>query len=350
LSLISSPSKPFLTTSVKDATLCPVWNESGWVYVPNIPAKPMLHVEIMNSNKFGQHDVLGNIEIPLNTLTSGNCYDRWHRIQGQKSSAGMLSVTVRRATDLPAMDRNGKSDPYCVLSFVNEQRQAISQGTRNLVSKHADGGISSLFTSQGAQTRVIHSDLNPIWEESFLLDVPSHNVYLQVQCYDHDTFGRHDLLGTGLIPVSSIVPYVPAQQWILLQVPEGLVPRNALLMPVNVQAGSVLVEMCFAPSSPHSCPDGSLRLCLQLLDKTQLGVAVDGPPDLGMAFADRPFVSTLNERLDLVEKALEDRLQMHANEGGHRQGHTSDEWLLHNESYLAWAARSSGNIVPPGFP
>ena len=101
LSLNSSPSTPFFTSSVKQETLRPVWDESSWAYVPRMPADATLHVKIMDHDKFGKHDLLGRVDIPLNSLQSGRRYDRWCKIDGQKSCAGMLSVAVRRAKGLP---------------------------------------------------------------------------------------------------------------------------------------------------------------------------------------------------------------------------------------------------------
>jgi len=107
LSLSASPSAPFLTTSVKEETLFPVWQETGSTYVPRIPAEPTLHVKVMDHDRFGKHDLLGRVDVKLNRLTSGKRYDQWFRVEGSKTSAGMLSVAVRRAKNVPAMDRNG---------------------------------------------------------------------------------------------------------------------------------------------------------------------------------------------------------------------------------------------------
>jgi len=103
MSLNSSPSKPFFTSGVKQATLCPVWDESSWSYVPRMPADATLHVKVMDNDKFGKHDLLGQVDIPLNTLQSGKRYDRWCKIDGYKSSTGMLSVALRRARGLPGI-------------------------------------------------------------------------------------------------------------------------------------------------------------------------------------------------------------------------------------------------------
>ena len=63
--------KPFMTTSVKDESLCPVWDESGWAYVPRTPTDPTLHIKIMDKDKFGKHDLLGQVHVALNDLKSG---------------------------------------------------------------------------------------------------------------------------------------------------------------------------------------------------------------------------------------------------------------------------------------
>ena len=148
-----------------------VWQETGWTYVPRIPAEPTLHVKIMDADRFGKHDLLGQVDIKLNSLTSGRRYDRWLRVEGQKTSAGMLSVAVRRAKNVPAMDRNGKSDPYCVLRLIDEHDQPYPRKSQNLADSGA-GMLSMLWQGDGVQTRVVYSNLNPVWEESFLLDVP----------------------------------------------------------------------------------------------------------------------------------------------------------------------------------
>ena len=348
LSLNSAPGTPFFTTSIKDQTVCPIWNESSWVYVPRIPAQPTLHIKIFDHDKFGKHDILGQVDIPLNSLRSGKHYDRWCKIEGQTSSAGMLSVAVRRAKGLPAMDRNGKSDPYCVLRLLNEHGEAYSRGTKDLLNKHADGGGSAglPWQSQGIHTRVVPSELNPIWEESFLLDVPSPVAILEIQCFDHDTFGRHDLLGTVRIPVSSLTPRETLEQWLTLEVPEDLMPRNTLLIKGGkVEGGTVLIETFFSPASPDSCTDGSIRLCLQMLDKEQLGVPVDQPSALERAFAQRAggnsdSMSEFNQVEDAIRKRLE-----HNVDSPFQGESQSEEKLLHNESYLAWAERGANNFA-----
>ena len=131
----------------------------------------------------------------------------------------------------------------------------------------------------------------------------------------------------------------------------------------------MLVELCFAPSSPDSRPDGSLRLCMQLLDHEQLGVpAADAPPILdkghraGASAAQHTSASREEpakiESLDDVQQALHkrladsDRLYAPLDVEQPRDSPTSTrERLMQHESYLAWAALSADNYVHlPTFP
>jgi len=353
LALSASPSAPFLTTSVKEETLFPVWQERGSTYVPRIPAEPTLHVKVMDHDRFGKHDLLGRVDVKLNSLTSGKRYDQWLRVEGSKTSAGMLSVSVRRAKNVPAMDRNGKSDPYCVLRFIDEHGESYARASRNLADSSSSGlSLGSLLQGEGVQTRVVYSNLDPHWEESFLLDVPSETAVLEVKCFDHDMIGRHDLLGTALIPVSSLTVNEHVEAWHHLEVPEGLVPRNMLLNKGGkVEGGDVLVGLCFSPTSPHARPDGSLRLCLQILDKKQLGVPLDEPSELEKAFH-RQHQNNLAEGTSSPQMQIEDAIRLRLSENAMHRKVTEDEdqtsterRLLHNESYLAWAERSSDNYA-----
>jgi len=59
-----------------------------------------------------------------------------------------LTVTVLKAKNLAAMDKNGKSDPFCK--------------------------ISSNFSTQVYQTHTIYKTLEPTWNESFSIFCWSH--------------------------------------------------------------------------------------------------------------------------------------------------------------------------------
>jgi hypothetical protein len=256
------------------------------------------------------------------------------------------------ACELTQLPSTGKSDPYCVLRFIDEHGESYARASRNLADSGSGFSLGNLWQGGGVQTRVVYSNLNPHWEESFLLDVPSETAILEVKCFDHDTIGRHDLLGTALIPVASLTVDEYKEAWYHLEVPEGLVPRNMLLNKGGkVEGGDVLVGLCFSPSSPHARPDGSLRLCLQMLDKKQLGEPLDEPSELEKAYH-RHHPDNLAAGASSPQKQIEDAIRLRLSENAMHRRVTEDEdqpssesRLLYNESYLAWAERSSDNYA-----
>ncbi|KAL3674991.1 hypothetical protein R1sor_024939 [Riccia sorocarpa] len=94
-----------------------------------------------------------------------------HSYKGQMWEVvrGVLSVTVLRAENLVASDKNGFSDPFVVLKM------------RKSKSKK--------------QTKVVYKSLNPEWNQTldFLVEDAIHDM-LHIKVWDHDTF-RNDFLG-----------------------------------------------------------------------------------------------------------------------------------------------------------
>jgi hypothetical protein len=86
-----------------------------------------------------------------------------------------LSITVLRALDLPAADVGGTSDPYCKLLFTNERI---------------------------GKTKAINYTLNPEWNETFILTIPTQLSTLSplstvtVEIWDKDSLSADDLLGS----------------------------------------------------------------------------------------------------------------------------------------------------------
>ncbi|CAM9003465.1 unnamed protein product [Rhodiola kirilowii] len=92
---------------------------------------------------------------------------------------GVLSVTVVSAEDLPAVDLNGKADPYVIL-----------------IMKKSDKRL---------KTRVVNESLNPVWNQTFdfVVEDGLHDM-LMVEVWDHDTFGK-DKIGRCVMTLSRVV-------------------------------------------------------------------------------------------------------------------------------------------------
>ena len=89
------------------------------------------------------------------------------------------------AIDLLAGDSNGLSDPY----FLIPQGQT---------------GVVDLPTKRN-RTKRIDKTLNPIWNESFLIEFdPMKCKKLKIEVYDHDYIGSDDFLGAGFVTLEWI--------------------------------------------------------------------------------------------------------------------------------------------------
>jgi len=104
-----------------------------------------------------------------------------HEIASKKSrkhkkKIGRVVVTVQEATNLAVADRNGLSDPYCVVR---------------------------VGTSHG-KTKVVQKNLNPKWNQTIVLDVFEGAVELVLLVYDHDRFSRDEFLGEVVVPLTKL--------------------------------------------------------------------------------------------------------------------------------------------------
>ena len=80
-----------------------------------------------------------------------------------------VEMKAVRGTNLPSADFNGLSDPYVVLTYKAQRKM----------------------------TRVISCTLNPVWNESLLINTTSFDAVINITCYDHDFDSSDDLLGTA---------------------------------------------------------------------------------------------------------------------------------------------------------
>ncbi|TKR77502.1 hypothetical protein L596_018463 [Steinernema carpocapsae] len=102
-----------------------------------------------------------------------------------------LAVTVVEGKNLPAMDRNGMSDPYVKLSILPERKQKF-------------------------ETKIKRKNLNPIFNETFLFNIPYNELQcktLQLTVFDFDRLSKDDQIGQLQIPLNSIDFGTTLDQW-----------------------------------------------------------------------------------------------------------------------------------------
>ncbi|KAI5517567.1 C2 domain-containing protein family [Trichomonas vaginalis G3] len=104
----------------------------------------------------------------------------------------LLKLTVVNATKLAAMDKGGKSDPYCVLTINGEGQQY--------------------------KTEVVKENRSPEWNQDFQIPLKSHeNDKLCLACYDWDEHNDHDLIGQYELPLKEFPLDTPVEKDLALE-------------------------------------------------------------------------------------------------------------------------------------
>ncbi|KAI9149756.1 Tricalbin-2 [Blastocladiella emersonii ATCC 22665] len=101
------------------------------------------------------------------------------------SERGAVTVTVIEAQDLPAVDRDGMSDPYVKIRLT--PTGAAASVTSRTVIKF--------------ETRTVSNELNPVWEQTFTSALPKHvlgtDVFTaRVAVWDRNRASSDTLIGT----------------------------------------------------------------------------------------------------------------------------------------------------------
>lgn len=112
-----------------------------------------------------------------------------------------LTVAVQRASNLPNVERFGKSDPYAVVAFRGRPTPCPRPRLIHTVDRSRDLCSNASFSfrlrlGQECKTAHVKGSLEPQWKEvfEFTLDEPNHLTsadLLEVTLYDHERTGKH---------------------------------------------------------------------------------------------------------------------------------------------------------------
>lgn len=184
-------------TRVLRKTLNPQYDETFTFYGINPNQLPdiTLHFVVLSFDRFSRDDIIGEVVHPLKEFdVSKNEMNLCKEIsprhltlktQGRgeilvslcyQPAANRLTVVVLKARNLPKMDITGLSDPYIkVYLLYNNQRIAKKK------------------------THVKKRTLNPVYNESFLFDVPYNeglqNISLEFLVLDWDRMTKNEVIG-----------------------------------------------------------------------------------------------------------------------------------------------------------
>uniref|UniRef100_A0A8C8S1V0 Synaptotagmin 3 n=1 Tax=Pelusios castaneus TaxID=367368 RepID=A0A8C8S1V0_9SAUR len=181
-------------TKVHRKTLNPVFNETFSFNVPfaELPGRK-LHFSVYDFDRFSRHDLIGQVVLD-NLLEMAERDDEapiWRDILEASSekadlgevnfslcylpTAGRLTVTIIRASNLKAMDLTGFSDPYVKASLMCEGRRLKKR-----------------------KTSIKKNTLNPSYNEALVFDLPhesAENVSLTIAVMDYDCIGHNEVIG-----------------------------------------------------------------------------------------------------------------------------------------------------------
>ncbi|XP_062381684.1 synaptotagmin Vb [Sardina pilchardus] len=214
-------------TKVQRKNLCPVFNETFMFKIPyaELGGKTLV-LQVFDFDRFGKHDVIGQITIPMNSIDMAQPLHEWRDLEnGEKEeqeklgdicislryvpTAGKLTVCIMEAKNLKKMDVGGLSDPFVKI--------VLQHNGKRLKKK---------------KTTVKKNTLNPYFNESFSFEIPFaqiQKVQLIVTVYDYDKLGSNDAIGkifigygatgVGLRHWSDMLanPRRPIAQWHTLQ-------------------------------------------------------------------------------------------------------------------------------------
>ncbi|XP_008813423.1 probable ADP-ribosylation factor GTPase-activating protein AGD11 isoform X2 [Phoenix dactylifera] len=165
------------------------------------------------------------------------------KTMGMVEFLGLIKVNIIRGTNLAVRDVM-TSDPYVILNMGH----------------------------QTMKTRVIKSNLNPVWNERLMLSIPDPIPPLKLQVYDKDTFSTDDRMGEAEIDIQPLVSAAKAYEsstisepmqlgkWLasddntlvkdsIISLDNGKVKQEITLRLQNVERGELEIELECVPLS-----------------------------------------------------------------------------------------------------
>ncbi|CAI2353664.1 unnamed protein product [Caenorhabditis sp. 36 PRJEB53466] len=226
LFLLPEKKKKF-QTKVQRKSLNPVFNESFTFKIPfNEIGGQTLVLNVFDFDRFGKHDQIGQISIPLGKIDLASTIERTDLIESPPENRlgevclalryvpnkNKLSVVVMECKNLKKMDVLGLSDPYVKIYLM--------MGTKRLEKK---------------KTTIKMKTLNPYYNESFSFDVTPEKmmrVHLHVTVSDYDRVGSNERIGQVMI--GTCATGVALKQWNdMLATPRRSVAQWHTLVPFN---------------------------------------------------------------------------------------------------------------------
>ena len=194
-----------LKSKVKYKTLDPKWNQTFYIE----ETEETIRFDLYDKDKLDKDDFLGWAEVDASEV-AGDAYDEPREfnleVYTKKGSTdevhGTITITLTR-TKILANKLSSKGARRKFAKIVGTQRLMVDViEARNLLVADSDGFSDpyvrlKVGKKKTKKTTVVYSNLNPVWNERFQLDVPEGTEdRLKVQVYDRDVgIANDDLIG-----------------------------------------------------------------------------------------------------------------------------------------------------------
>ncbi|XP_006846006.2 ADP-ribosylation factor GTPase-activating protein AGD12 isoform X1 [Amborella trichopoda] len=189
-----------------------------------------------------------------------------------KPSLRIISFSAQRNSSVQSYDSRTSQKMVGMVEFIGLMKVKVIKGTdlaiRDMLS--SDPYVILTIGQQRVKTKVIKSNLNPVWDEELMLSVPESYGALKLQVFDHDTFSADDIMGEAEIDIQPLVTAAMAHEdvgfvedmqigkWLassdnallkdsIIRIVDGSVKQEVSLKLQNVESGEIELELEWMP-------------------------------------------------------------------------------------------------------
>ncbi|XP_020523914.1 ADP-ribosylation factor GTPase-activating protein AGD12 isoform X2 [Amborella trichopoda] len=200
--------------------------------------------------------------------------DSMIEVGGNSSANAIYEASIPAGFSKPGPDSGYEERSHFIRSkyelqeFLKPSLRIISfSAQRNSSVQSYDSRTSQKMR---VKTKVIKSNLNPVWDEELMLSVPESYGALKLQVFDHDTFSADDIMGEAEIDIQPLVTAAMAHEdvgfvedmqigkWLassdnallkdsIIRIVDGSVKQEVSLKLQNVESGEIELELEWMP-------------------------------------------------------------------------------------------------------
>eukprot|EP00002_Diphylleia_rotans_P029417 TRINITY_DN5993_c0_g1_i9.p1 TRINITY_DN5993_c0_g1~~TRINITY_DN5993_c0_g1_i9.p1 ORF type:complete len:781 (-),score=135.85 TRINITY_DN5993_c0_g1_i9:821-3163(-) len=249
-------------TATSEGKSSPIWNEDLVIPVEDSGdvKSAQLTISILDEIQMGEHDTIGEIQIPLHQIKQQQMYDRWHYLDDQSlegnTSASRVHVVVEYAQKYSGISRlaseaiQGSDVRVGLLEFDVVSARNIcdpSEGSPNCFCRIKHGKYTF-------DTQISERTRNPIWKETHSFPIKSPKGLLTIEIITIVPTKEEHVMGNTTIRLSSLVKQEKVRDWFPLTGKKsyGSSPASTL------SRGDILLEFRFGMDKTQDVPRNPL--------------------------------------------------------------------------------------------